>query len=119
VVVNQRLVRQLCTKCRRRTEPDAKAREWLVEAEADVPAHVWVSDGCEHCGGTGYYGRTGIFEIWRLDETDYELLLANADERTLRDRLTQRAAGGLLGDGLEKVAAGVTDLGEVRQAGCL
>jgi len=119
VVVNQRLVRKLCPDCRRRMDFESHEREWLKAAGYEGGlARGWVADGCGQCGGTGYHGRIGIFEIWHLDDSDYELLLANADERTLRKRLAQHGHQSLLESGLESVADGVTSLGEIRRSGC-
>jgi type II secretory ATPase GspE/PulE/Tfp pilus assembly ATPase PilB-like protein len=73
--------------------------------------------GCEHCAQTGYYGRTGVFEVLPVDERVYDFIAAGDDEHQLRQHL--RAAGfrPLLRDGLEKAANGITDYSELTRIG--
>jgi type II secretory ATPase GspE/PulE/Tfp pilus assembly ATPase PilB-like protein len=61
--------------------------------------------GCDNCRGMGYRGRIGVFEIWRLDEADYDHILTGWDERSL------------IVDGLIKAATGVTFVGELQAMG--
>ena len=66
-VLAQRLVRVLCEDCKQPHELDTQERELLQVA--DPPKVVWQAGGCESCAGTGYRGRTGAFELVRVDET--------------------------------------------------
>jgi type II secretory ATPase GspE/PulE/Tfp pilus assembly ATPase PilB-like protein len=117
VIVAQRLVRKLCPKCRRQEEPTQEERRWLRAFDMPAPDRVWHAQGCDACHQIGFKERTGVFEVWRLDEEDYEKILHNIDERSLRRHLAEKGHGFLLPDGLSKAAEGVTTLGELRTMG--
>ena len=117
MVIAQRLVRVLCSHCRMEEAPTKDEERWLTLLEREVPEKVWHARGCEHCNNLGYHGRTGIFEVWRIDSTEYQLLLADADRRTLYRHLAKRGHSFMLDDGLEKVSKGITTLDELRIVG--
>ena len=117
VIVNQRLVRKLCPHCRQGGAPlSGIERSWLIEHGIAPAGHAWSATGCRECHGLGYSGRSGIFEIWRLDSADYDLLLSGADERSIRRKLARDGHHTLVADGWEKVRHGTTSLDEIRQA---
>jgi len=117
VVVAQRLVRRLCEQCRRREPPtDAEVR-WLHSLNRPAPRWTWHAVGCDACHHLGYRGRTGVFEVWRLDETDDELIARHTAEQTLRRELRVRGVRSLLADALVKAATGITSLAEVQTIG--
>jgi len=117
VVVNQRLVRTLCTECRRETPLREGEREFLKNQGISVPENAWGSVGCEACNETGFFGRTGLFEIWDSDEVDYEMLLAGADEESLRERLEREGHETIWHDAVKKIDRGVTSFAEVQRLG--
>ncbi len=117
LLVAQRLVRRLCPACRRPASPTADEAQWLRLCGQPVPDKTWRADGCAKCGGSGYRGRIGIFEIHRLREADADLILAHADEHTLRRHLRGRGALSLLEDDLQKVAEGITSIAEFQAVG--
>ena len=117
LLVAQRLVRRLCPACRRQEPPTPDETRWLKLCGYPVPAKTWHARGCPECCGSGYCGRVGVFEIHRLAEEDADLILAHADEHTLRRHLRGRGAVSLLGDDLEKVAAGITSIAEFQAVG--
>lgn len=112
VVIAQRLVRRLCVSCRRSYATTPAERRWLEACGREVPDTCWHAVGCEACRYSGYRGRTGIFELWRIDETWRDLIAAGTDEQGLRRRLS-RANRYLLDAGLEKVSAGITCIEEL------
>ncbi len=116
VVVSQRLVRRLCTDCRRQRPPAEKEQRWFATQSLPPPAAVFEAVGCRHCAHLGYSGRTAIFDLWRLDEPDYDAVLAHADEHSLRRALAVRCHRSLLMDGLGKVATGIIGLSDLRGA---
>jgi type IV pilus assembly protein PilB len=114
LICAQRLVRRICEQCK---QPHPVPPESLVnvgvdpgEAATMVP-HV--GRGCERCGGTGYKGRVGLFEVMEMSDTLREFVMRDAPSTELR---TQAMAEGMLTlrqSGLRKVAEGVTTLDEV------
>jgi general secretion pathway protein E len=108
-VLAQRLVRCLCSHCRESRPPDTAEASLLRDFRIE---NLYTANGCERCSGTGYRGRTGIFELLVVDAEMRTLVHDRAsEERILRHaRSTQQD---LLQDGLSKVAAGVTSLDEV------
>ena len=117
LLVAHRLVRQLCPACRRPEPPTPDEAQWLRHCGQPVPDKTWRAAGCEKCGGSGYRGRIGVFEIHRLREADADLILAHADEHTLRRHLRGRGALSLLEDDLQKVAEGITSIAEFQAVG--
>ncbi|MCB1229327.1 MAG: Flp pilus assembly complex ATPase component TadA [Verrucomicrobiae bacterium] len=117
VVVNQRLVRTLCEKCREESELSPGERQWFERERLNPPSKTWRAVGCPDCDETGYFGRTGLFEVWHVDQADYEMLLAGADEDTLRDHLDAEGHSGLWQDAVAKIESGVTTFSEVQRLG--
>jgi general secretion pathway protein E len=116
-VVNQRLVRRLCPKCRRATAMAKEDRMWLRSLRLPPPNKVYHAPGCAACQGTGYHERIGVFEVWQKAAADYSLILAHADEHKLRRNLRRRGLKTVLEDGLAKARKGITSLYELRQMG--
>ncbi len=119
LVIAQRLVRRLCTECSR---PVSISRVKLQEnlailgcdpAEAEVAANLREPVGCDRCRGTGYRGRIGIFEIFRLNEEMHQLVLKRESTRTLADCARRNGMRTLGQSGWEKVRAGFTTFDEV------
>jgi type II secretory ATPase GspE/PulE/Tfp pilus assembly ATPase PilB-like protein len=119
LVAAQRLVRRLCRACRKQEPPTPREIEWLEMFRQPIPKLTWHAKGCEHCHGTGYRGRTGVFEVWRLHEEDADAILGHADEHAIRRRLRKDGTHSLLEDDLVKVAEGITSLEEMWNMGGL
>jgi len=98
-VVNQRLVRKLCDKCRKQ---DADGRFGPV--------------GCDPCFGTGYHGRALIAEMVQLDGDLRKALLAKADLDTLEALLKEKGHATILTDGRRLIQQGVTTEAELNKA---
>ncbi|HEX2099753.1 MAG TPA: GspE/PulE family protein [Candidatus Synoicihabitans sp.] len=119
LVIAQRLVRRLCPECSR-DEPvhhlklrDSLAILGLDTAEADTTPLLKAPVGCDRCRGTGYRGRIGIFEIFRLNDELHELVLQRESTRTLTQVARKHGMRTLQQSGWEKVKAGHTTLDEV------
>lgn len=108
-VLSQRLIRTLCPECRRPAAPTPgqQARYGIGQVKGD-----WAeSAGCGACAGTGYRGRTGIFELLEANDAVRDAVMKG---RTVPELdAAAGAAQGMLRDALNKAAAGVTSLGEV------
>lgn len=117
MVIAQRLVRRLCNHCKKSTPPTADQKHWLKSFGLPVPAKAASAKGCKHCRNTGYAGRIGIFEVWRKDREDEELIHAHATESQFRDHFRQRGNPSLLDDAMSKVEQGITSIAEMRRMG--
>ncbi len=110
-IVAQRLVRMLCQHCKR---PQVVSESVLAE-HGLAGAEPFEAVGCSRCGGSGYRGRLGIYEVMRVSEPIRTLIL----ERASVDDMVAVAVGeGMLrlrDDGLAKVRAGVTSIAEVER----
>ena len=104
----QRLVRKLCVHCRASCAPDSPAAR-----ASGVPAGSYDAEGCEQCRQTGYRGRTGIYELLKVDDDLRRLVHDRASEQTLRAHVLGRGMRTLRDDGLRWVASGVTSYAEV------
>jgi type IV pilus assembly protein PilB len=115
LVIAQRLVRQPCPHCVRWAAPSETDREWFGW-ESDESLRVPQAVGCPLCNGTGYAGRTGLYEMIPLQREVRELIRERAGE----DRITARVFGDLglatlRQDGARKVRQGGTTCEEVRR----
>lgn len=119
LVIAQRLVRRLCPECSREAPVhhlklrDSLAILGLDPAEADLITALKNPVGCDRCRGTGYRGRIGIFEIFRLNDELHELVLQRESTRTLTQVARKHGMRTLQQSGWEKVKAGYTTLDEV------
>jgi len=108
-VVAQRLVRRLCTHCRRQYTPPPETLRAMNLAETDAAAFVFYKAvGCDQCNHTGYRGRIGIYEVMKVTEKLRRLIASKATEDQLRE---SAIAGGMISlgeDGLAKVKSGIT-----------
>jgi general secretion pathway protein E len=119
LVIAQRLVRRLCPNC---SAPEPISKTKLLEtlailecdaAEAELITALKHPVGCDRCRGTGYRGRIGLFEIFRLNDELHELILQRESTRTLTQAARKQGMRTLGQSGWEKVKAGHTTLEEV------
>ena len=110
-VVAQRLVRKLCRSCRR-SEPIPAA---LRAAVATAGGTWFVAGGCDECGGTGYAGRTGVFEVLALDDRLREAIASGVSSTALGQLAAQNGHRSLFGDAATKLAAGETSFAEIER----
>jgi general secretion pathway protein E len=115
-VIAQRLVRVLCERC--------KVQQQLTTAaiESD-PRHLLlgfhVGDlvtepvGCERCGGTGYRGRTGVFEVLEINDEVRDLIGSRCDAGTIASAARSAGMTTMFEHGVKKCQAGVTSASEV------
>jgi len=119
LVVAQRLVRRLCQACSVERAPSERTRAWMESLDLEVPDAVHCPEGCDACGGVGYRGRIGIFEIWRPGEDDYDRIVKHEHVHALRAALAERGHSFLLNDGMRKVRRGLISIDDLRKLGAL
>lgn len=115
-MVAQRLVRVLCPECRVPGRPESETlRELGLEPDDhEVLRGEWfLSGGCDGCRGTGYRGRTGVYELMPVDDAVRRLIMERANASMLRSAAGQRGMRSLVQDGARKVLEGRTTAEEV------
>jgi type IV pilus assembly protein PilB len=111
-VVAQRLVRVLCPHCKRRVIlPMATLREYGYAAAFDVEGYE--PAGCKHCGGLGYRGRTGIYEVMAISPEIRALALERRSSDEILEMAVVQGMRRLKDDGLDKVKQGRTSMAEI------
>ena len=113
-IVAQRLVRIICSRCKEKFQP---TEDMLMELDLtldDVAGRTFYhGKGCDHCRGTGYSGRTGIYEIMLLDDEIRDLIMARRSTNILREAARRRGMRTLRQSGLLAVYDGKTTIEEV------
>jgi general secretion pathway protein E/type IV pilus assembly protein PilB len=115
MVLAQRLVRLICSGCKEEfVPPDVEA----VRAEfgAGMPEVLYHGRGCRQCQGTGYHGRTGVFELMPVTETIRAMILDRASAGEIRKVAARAGMMSLREDGWRMVRSGKTTLEEVLRA---
>jgi len=116
-VVAQRLVRRICVHCRSEFEPTEDMLWELSLTPEEVRGRTfYFGKGCEQCNNTGYRGRTGIYEIMRLDDALRDLILKQASTNVVREEARKRGMRSLRDSGLLDVFDGMTTIEEVVKA---
>ena len=111
MIVAQRLARRVCPQCPERYTPDA---DLLRKVRLSREGVDYVRGaGCPACGGTGYSGRVGVFELLRLTPQLKGLVLGSASELEMQPAATAAGTRFLVQDAASKVRAGMTTVEEV------
>jgi general secretion pathway protein E len=112
--IAQRLVRRICEHCASdRYLAEEEIRALSLSVPEDKRVKVRQGQGCAECRRTGYYGRTGIFEIFELDDAIKHLVIEGADSNVLKREAARRGMKTLRQGALQKLARGVTTVEEV------
>lgn len=113
-IIAQRLVRRLCPRCRQLETIETYSPELLALGLDPRGEHRFCrAVGCEHCGGDGYRGRLGIFEVVAVDGILRELIVNGASTDQLRESFTAKGVRPFRDDGVIKAQQGITTLSEV------
>jgi twitching motility protein PilU len=111
-VVAQRLARLLCEECKRRTTISSDVMRMNgFNVGLDLEAYEPV--GCARCGGSGYKGRIGLYEVMWVSETIRSLAVAREPAETIAHAAVHEGMMRLREDGLEKVRRGLTSIAEI------
>jgi len=113
-VLAQRLVRVICESCATPYAPSANERAWLkAELGDQAETHRYLHGrGCTHCNGTGYRGRTGVYEMLEMTETLAEAANHQEPARFLKEAYAQMAGRMLRHHAIALVASGKTTVSE-------
>ena len=111
-VMAQRLIRTICAECKESYEPSKAVLDRLRLSDRKKVV-FYRGRGCQVCKGTGYRGRTGLYELMLVDDELREMIIANASAIQIREKAQQKGMKLLREDGIGKVLQGVTTLEEV------
>ena len=110
----QRLVRSICQNCKQPYEPTPSELSVLGVGEEQVGSASFMHGvGCEKCGGNGFRGRKGVFEIFSVNQEIEEMIYHNVSIVELRKKAREMGMRSMREDGFRKVLAGITTLDEV------
>lgn len=113
-VVAQRLVRKICTYCKREYPIDGELIDRLKLNSAHIAKGVFFrGQGCSRCFNIGYSGRIGITEILMLTPAIRDLILRRGQEHAIKQKARQEGMKTLREEGMLEIANGVTTLEEV------
>ncbi|MBI5528083.1 MAG: type IV-A pilus assembly ATPase PilB [Deltaproteobacteria bacterium] len=110
----QRLVRKACVQCKKpvKVEVDEMVSLGMKREEAEK-AQPMKGEGCEKCGGTGYKGRLGLYEILPITEDVRNAIVSGLSDIEIKHVAVQRGMKTLRQSALSKLAAGITTVEEV------
>jgi type IV pilus assembly protein PilB len=113
LITAQRLVRRICKTCK---EPVSYPEEALVAAGVDanhMSTTFYRGKGCDDCGGSGYRGRQGLYEVMAMSPTLRRMILQGASTAELQQQAISEGMLTLRMDGMLKAERGITTLEEV------
>jgi len=113
-VVAQRLVRRLCSQCRRQYTPTSETLRALNISDADA-ANIgfYRPVGCDACHQTGYKGRIGIYEVMPITDDMRQLIMRDGNSLDIAEQAQREGVRNLRQSGLLKVKSGITSLEEI------
>jgi len=119
----QRLIRKLCTHCKKETVTTDAEKKTISNVIAEIPENekpkeiskIWKPVGCDKCSQTGYKGRTGAFECVVMDSVIEKIIRENPSEREIRAAAKPQGVMTMPQDGMLKVLSGITSLEEVER----
>lgn len=112
-VLAQRMVRRVCVDCARPVEVPQPERLAYLHEMGEERREFLNGSGCKSCSGTGYQGRTGIFELLPMSDKIRMMVLNGTTATQLRAQALQEGMIPLVKDGMLKVKANVTTPSEV------
>lgn len=120
LVIAQRLVRRICASCTESYTASPEV-ERLIKAQMElsgnaagsIPRTFYRGRGCKVCGGSGFQGQIGIFELFRVTDAVREMILREATVGEVRKKAITDGMRTMFEDGMDKVERGVTTVEEI------
>jgi type IV pilus assembly protein PilB len=115
LIVAQRLARKLCTQCKRPEDipPESLLQAGFNELDIDGSWQAYGPLGCDHCFGTGYKGRMGIYEVMPITDDMRQVIMRNGSVLDIAEQAKKEGMRSLRQSGLLKVKQGLTSLEEI------
>lgn len=115
LIMAQRLVRRLCNQCKTRDRswtPEQLIKLGFSETDAEE-VKVYEPKGCDRCGGQGYKGRAGVYQVVRITPEMSEMIMSEATSIEFAEQCKKEGFWDLRESGLDKVKQGVTSIAEI------
>jgi type IV pilus assembly protein PilB len=113
-VLAQRLVRKICSTCRSEFEPKKEMLDQLGITRKEIGDRMfYFGAGCEECNNSGYRGRTGLFEMIKVNDSFREMVNSGAATLVLRQNAIEQGMRTLREDGLRSIFDGESTVEEV------
>ncbi len=114
LVTAQRLLRKICPHCKVEADYPEEVVTMAKLPPGWMDGHrLYRGEGCDKCGGTGYKGRQGLYEVMAMSSTIRKLIMQDASTDELREAAIGEGMLTLRMDGIKKMERGVTTLEEV------
>ncbi|MEO5765969.1 MAG: type IV-A pilus assembly ATPase PilB [Casimicrobiaceae bacterium] len=115
LITAQRLARRLCPNCKKPADipPPALLRAGFAEEDLDGSWQPYGPIGCDHCKGTGYKGRVGVYEVMPISDDMRQLIMCNGNALDIAKQAQAEGVRNLRQSGLLKVKSGMTSLEEI------
>ncbi len=114
LVIAQRLARRTCLHCRDQYTPDIDIQNRLKSLGVDQKEITFYKGkGCDHCAGSGFWGRVAVYEFFLLYKEIKEMIISDASEDEMRQKGQELGMESLLQNSLKKVKEGLTTIDEV------
>lgn len=114
-VLNQRLVRKLCSHCKEEYVCEGSDKDKVFFGLGDDDVTLYRGMGCSNCNHSGYKGRMPLHELFIIDDEISRLIMNGMTVKEIEEFARERGYRTLKDDGLEKSLAGLTTLSEVRR----
>lgn len=116
LIIAQRLARRLCGECKKAVDVPKESLLEMGFTEEEIPdLTIYEPRGCDVCGGDGYKGRVGIYEVVKITDGIGRIIMADGNSIEIADQAKKEGFNDLRRSGLDKVKAGVTSLAEVNR----
>lgn len=113
-VVAQRLLRVICPKCKKPYNPGKSELLELGFSEENAKGLIFYKgEGCSECNNSGYKGRTGIYELFVMNEDIREMIVNRASSSVIRTAACKSGMKTLREDGIARIIQGITTVEEV------
>ena len=113
-VLAQRLVRKLCVKCRTSVDISEAPEAFSdINEGSETVDKLYMSNGCEACGGKGFDGRTGLFELMLINREIRDLITNSAGHREIHKAAVRNGMSEFRLGAMQKVAGGATSIEEI------
>lgn len=121
MAIGQRLVRKVCSKCKKMESPTAgelsQIKSVLKGLKIEIPSNLKIArpTGCKECNNTGYKGRLGIFEFFLIDNEMEKFILKSPSIVEMKEEAIKKGMITMQQDGFIKIVEGKTTMEEIKR----